>query len=34
VQIAPLPEKDLKYGKLVLEATAKTYRYLEEEPEK
>lgn len=34
VQIEPLPEKDPKYGKLVLEATAKTYRYLEEEPEK
>ena len=34
VQIAPLPEKDPKHGKLVLEATAKTYRYLEEEPKK
>jgi type IV pilus assembly protein PilO len=34
VQIEPLSEKDPKHGKLVLEATAKTYRYLEEEPEK
>jgi type IV pilus assembly protein PilO len=34
VQISPLPDKDPKFGKLVLEATAKTYRYLEEEPEK
>mgnify|MGYP003574598336 CR=1 FL=1 len=34
VQIAPLPENDPERGKLVMEATAKTYRYLEEEPKK